>query len=254
MESIFTKISELEGSNKNAALCIIIETSGSTPRKQGSKMLVFEDGQLFGTIGGGALEKQVILNAILAIKNNKAEVYTHHLEKEHNMTCGGKVDIYIEPIQKKKKLIIFGGGHIGKILAEFSKKCDFDITIVDEREEIFNNWDTGNYTIINKNLKLAFDEIPFDENTFITVMTHKHDYDHEIVAYTAKQPHYYLGMIGSKRKIEKLTAIFLNEKILSKEQIARIDWPIGIQIDVQTPEEIAVSILAKIIDVRSGMK
>ena len=74
MDSIFSKIAELENSDQNVALCIIINTKGSTPRKMGAKMVVFEDGKIFGTIGGGSLEKKVIENAIKVIK-----------EKNHNL-------------------------------------------------------------------------------------------------------------------------------------------------------------------------
>lgn len=253
MESIYKKISEIENSAQNAALCIIINTQGSTSRKPGTKMLVFDDKQIYGTIGGGNLEIKVINDALAVMKKNTPQTFNYVLEKDLEMSCGGTVEIYLEPVMNRKKLYIFGAGHIGRILAAFANRLDFNVTLIDERNGIFDDWNTDKFTIINKAHKPALKELIFDKNTFIAVITHKHDYDKEIVAFCAKQPNAYLGMIGSKRKIEKIKNIYIKEKILTQDEMKNIDWPMGIKIDCQTPEEIAISILAKLIDVRGKL-
>ncbi len=253
MESIYKKISEIEKSNKSAALCTIINTSGSTPRKTGTKMIVYNDGTIFGTVGGGSLEKKVIKNAIETIKNKTPQVFKYALTQKEGMGCGGSNDIFIEPITGTSKLIIFGAGHIGKTLAKFAKQVNFSVTLVDDRQDIFNDFDTKEFQIIQKNYNLAFDELQFDDNTYIASITREHSFDRDIIAFCAKQPHAFLGMIGSKAKIATAKKIFLSEKILTEEQMSTINWPMGIDIKCNTPEEIAVSILAKLIDVRSKL-
>ncbi len=253
MESIYKKISEIENSAQNAALCIIINTQGSTSRKSGTKMLVFDDKQIYGTIGGGNLEIKVINDALAVMKKNTPQTFNYVLEKDLGMTCGGTVEIYLEPVMNRKKLYIFGAGHIGRVLATFANRLDFNVTLIDERNGIFDDWNTDKFTIINKAHKAALKELLFDKNTFVTVVTHTHNYDKEIVAFCAKQPYAYLGMIGSKRKIEKIKNNYIKEKILMQDEMKNIDWPMGIKIECQTPEEIAISILAKLIDVRGKL-
>ena len=102
MKSVYEKISEAQ--NENVALCTIVNTKGSTPRKVGAKMIVYENGSIFGTIGGGELERSVIKNATGVMKEKTPKLFRHDLLHQHNMCCGGTVEIYIEPIMEKKKL------------------------------------------------------------------------------------------------------------------------------------------------------
>jgi xanthine dehydrogenase accessory factor len=250
---MYENIVKISKSTQKAALCIITQTKGSTPRKVGSKMLVYDDGKILGTIGGGALEKQVIDDAIEVIKSGEPKYFTHCLAVDLNMSCGGNVDIYIEPILKKKKLHIFGAGHIGKVLAKFALELDFQVTVIDERENIFETWEKEKFEIINKHFSEIREQLVFDENLYITVLTHTHENDKEITGFCAKQNFAYLGMIGSKRKIKQFSDYFLENKALTQEQIDKINMPMGIPIYCQTPEEIAISILAKLIDVRGGL-
>lgn len=254
MKSIHQIAAEFEHSGIRAALCTIIETKGSTPRKPGAKMIVKEDGFLYGTIGGGALEMQVVKDALDVIQSKKSRIFEHALVHDHGMCCGGVVRIFIEPIMTKKKLFIFGAGHIGKALSYFASQLDFRVTLIDERENVFVGWNTEQIICVNKKHKIAFKDLEFDKNTFVCVITHNHAYDREIVQYCVKKSHSYLGMIGSKRKVEIAKKIFLTGKLLSDKEIKNIDWPMGIQIKTNTPEEIAIAILAKLIDVRTTME
>lgn len=253
MKSIHQLVTDFESLGISAALCTIIETRGSTPRKPGAKMIVKDDGASYGTIGGGALEMQVIKDALDVIHTKKPRIFEHALVHDHGMCCGGKVKIFIEPIMAKKKLFIFGAGHIGKALSQFASQLDFRVTLVDERENVFNGLNPEQIICINKKHKTAFKELEFDNNTFVCVVTHNHAFDREIVQFCAKMPHSYLGMIGSKRKVEIAKKIFISGKLLSGKELKNIDWPMGIPIKTQAPEEIAIAILAKLIDVRTTM-
>ena len=252
MQNIYSKLEELIKSGKNAALCVVIDTKGSTPRKAGSKMIVFGDKKSYGTIGGGSIEYNVIDKAIEVLKNNTPKKFTFNLENDLDMTCGGYVEVYIEPVFPLPKLFIFGAGHIGKAVAEFAAKTGFEITLFDEREDVFNQVSEQNIKFVHGNYFEVIEKANFDNNTFIVVTTPKHAYDEEITAICVRKPHAYLGMIGSKRKVETAKKVFLEERGLTQNEIDSIDMPIGIKFAAQTPEEIAISIVAKLIDVKNS--
>lgn len=249
---MYEKIPEIIKSGKQAALCIITNTKGSTPRKIGSKMIVYTNKTIEGTIGGGDIEHYIINKAQEIIAEGKPVLLSHKLHADFKMACGGAVDIYVEPLVSKHKLYIFGAGHIGKILANFAKITDFDVTVIDEREGIFDSWETENYNLINKNFREAFKNIFFDKKSYICAISHTHSYDKEIIAYCGKQEFAYLGMLGSSRKVNKITKEFLDNNTLTKSEIDKIDMPMGIPISCETPEEIAVSIIAKLIDEKNS--
>ena len=133
MKNIYEKIIEIQKGSKNAVVCTVVNTKGSTPRKVGAKMVVYESGKIFGTIGGGELEKAVIKNALEQIKENEPKIFRHDLLHQHGMCCGGTVDIYIEPIRMKNKLYIFGAGHTGQALAKYAVNFQFEGVLIDDR-------------------------------------------------------------------------------------------------------------------------
>ncbi|MFH0865743.1 MAG: XdhC family protein [Bacteroidota bacterium] len=252
MNTIYSKIEELRNDGKGSALCIVISTSGSTPRKTGAKMIVLEDKTIFGTIGGGSIEKDVIDHAADIIKEGKPVIKSYQLEEDLKMKCGGSMEVYIEPLNVFKKLYIFGAGHIGKAVVKYAKELEFNITVFDTRKGIFDQNDFNGCKCVCNDYFKAIDETVFDENTFIVIVTPKHEYDEGILRRVAVKPHAYVGMIGSKRKVEVVKKNLLDEKILSLKEIEKIDMPMGIKFAAETPQEIAISIVAKLIDVRNS--
>lgn len=236
---------------KKSAICIVVDTKGSSPRKIGAKMTVFSNGSILGTIGGGNLEKSVINNAIEQINRNEAKLFKHDLLHQHNMCCGGQVYIYIEPVMEKKNLFIFGAGHTAKALAELAIKLDFEIYIIDNRKDYINAINIEGINKMNVPYTSALPALPFDENSFITIMTYEHSYDRDILAHCLKQNFAYLGMIGSKRKVELTKKMFLESKIATIEQLNKVDMPMGININAEGPEEIAISIISILIAIKN---
>jgi xanthine dehydrogenase accessory factor len=251
MKSIFQDIADIEKTNKPAALCIVISTKGSSPRKAGSKMIVFEDGSITGTIGGGSIEKEVIEEArkVIISKNPFSKEYM--LKNDVGMLCGGSMEVYIEPVERQQKLLVFGAGHIARTLVKFATELGFSITIVDERPGILDDPAFENCMKLNIIHNDAIEKIEFDSNTYIVIITHKHIHDAEILKLVCKKKNAYLGMIGSKPKVAEIKKEFIKEKILTAEQFDLIDSPIGIKLAANTPQEIAVCIIAKLIDVRN---
>ncbi|TAL68138.1 MAG: XdhC family protein [Bacteroidetes bacterium] len=247
MENIYDKIVELRQSSQKAVLCTIVSTKGSVPRKIGAKMLVMDDSKIFGTIGGGSLEKDVIEKSLEIIKSPKTDLISYNLTKDLGMKCGGSVDIFIETLFSQYKLYIFGAGHIGKALAKYTENLDFDVIIIDERENIFDGWLEGRFTKLNITFTDFFSQFKIDENTFIVIVTKGHDTDSEVLENCIKSNAAYIGMIGSKRKASEIRKEFVLGGIVTDNEFDRIDIPIGLEIKAEGPDEIAISIASKLV-------
>lgn len=135
MRNIFETIADLIRSEQSIALATITRTIGSTPRKVGTKMIISRDGNTFGTMGGGDLEKKVIEEAMDAIRKGEPKTISFTLDVDKgklDMMCGGELEVYIEPILPKAKLIIFGAGHITRVLAPLMQMAGFRVSVVDD--------------------------------------------------------------------------------------------------------------------------
>ena len=141
MASIYKCIVELEEKNEVAVLCTIVRSQGSTPRRASSKMLVYPDGRTVGTVGGGEIEHRVTSEALAALETG------HPMYLEYNMAdpsrgdpgvCGGRVEVYVEPILPKPVLVVIGGGHVGKALTHLAHWLGFWVAVCDDRSEFCN--------------------------------------------------------------------------------------------------------------------
>lgn len=252
MRDILLDAAELISQNKPAAMCTVVETAGSSPRKSGSRMLVLPDQRIIGTIGGGAVELETMKKAMEVMKTGIPMLYKYNLKTDLQMACGGDMKVYIEPLVTKPNLYIFGAGHIGKALSFMAADIGFQITIIDERNGIFDDYSQDQFMLCNDNFTDFISRADFTNETFIVIMTHEHRYDYEVLSKVCKKPHKYLGMIGSKTKVKKAKDDLVESNILTNEEIDKIDMPIGVPINCETPQEIAVSILAKLIDVKNS--
>ncbi len=255
MISIYASIEKARTMGKKAALCIITDSKGSAPQKQSAKMIVYEDGSIEGTVGGGRLEMLAIKDAQEAIKTSKPAKRVYDLAKDLDMSCGGVTEIYIEPILPDLKLYIFGSGHVGQAVARYAPDFDFHVTLFDDRKiEIpVNTNHNVNLNYIGKDCTDSIEDIIFDTSTFIMIATHTHATDEKLLSICAKKPSAYIGMIGSTKKISQARKRLTEQHILTEKELNRIDMPIGISFNAVSPQEIAVSILAKMIDVKNTM-
>lgn len=251
MNNIFAEILQTENSLQHVALCTVVKTTGSTPRKAGAKMLVYENGHTSGSIGGGKTEKLTIEKAISAIERNEVDLFQFKLNHENEMMCGGEMIIFIEPLQKQSKLYIFGGGHIGRNIAKIAAFVGFVVTIIDERDVKLDDAENAPISHLKLHYREAFDKLIFDENTYIVSASHSHDFDSDIIGFSAKQKTAYVGMIAGKRKIANISKHYIDNNILTANQIEKIKWPAGVSIECQTPEEISIAVVAELVDFRS---
>lgn len=252
MKSLFDLISSYQKEGIYCALCTVVSTKGSTPLKSGAKMLLTEKGILHGTIGGGNLEKAVLKNATELMHSGETKLFEHNLVQQHGMCCGGLVQILIESIVPAEQLFIFGSGHVGRALASFAQECGFEVFMIDPRKEELEKLKQE----IRNRLQFSYTEIlpslRFTSRSYIAVMTYDHQLDREVIAHCVKQPHAYLGMIGSKRKVTISKNMFRSTGLFTEEMLDHIDMPMGYDVKGKNPEEIAIGILAKIITVKNN--
>lgn len=251
--NLFFEIQNLLELGFPCVCCTVIHTKGSTPRKVGAKMIVKENGSIKGTIGGGNLEKKVIENALIQLKLKEAKIYKHDLLNQHNMCCGGTVEIFIEPILPMNRLYIFGAGHTGQALAKIAVNTGFEVFIIDDRKEYIDKIeDTKEINKLQVDFKKILPTLPFNNRTYCVILTYEHEVDRDILSFCINKPHAYIGMIGSLRKIEMTKKMFLDAGIATKSQLEKVNMPIGKKINAETPAEIAISILAELIENKNG--
>jgi xanthine dehydrogenase accessory factor len=250
--TIFEILQVLKQRNQMAVMATVVEAGGAVPRQAGARMLVFADGEIAGTIGGGAIEKRIIEEAIALLTSGGTRLLHYNLEEELAMACGGTVTVFLEVLQPSLKLIVFGAGHIGQALVPLAKMLGFHVTVVDNRPEFANKERLAQADqIIAKPYANAFNELQMDNHTYSVIVTHHHRYDQEILEYCSRKPFAYLGMIGSRHKVgaalARLADLGVSEKIIQK-----IQTPIGLDLGGQTPAEIAIAIAAEWIALSHG--
>ncbi len=250
---IYEEIVRLKKEGRPSAVATIVQCVGSSPQKEGAKMLVRDDGSVFGTMGGGCLEAEVIQAALMVIKDGSPRTLPIELTERHGgLVCGGKVLVYIEPIIPEPRLIILGAGHVGKALAKVAKFSGFRTIIVDDRDEFANreNIPEADETIVH-DFGNIFSRVLADRGSYIVVATRGHNHDLDALKAALRTDAGYIGLLGSKRK-RALLFRMLGEAGFSREDIGRVITPVGLSIGAVTPEEIAISIMAQIIQKRRG--
>jgi xanthine dehydrogenase accessory factor len=251
MKSIFARIAELEKKGISFALATIIKTSGSTPAKPRSHILVFPDGRTEGTVGGGALEKSIIYDSVLSLKKGNSTKKVYRLE-ERGMLCGGKAEVFIQTFSGvHPRLIIFGGGHIAQRLGPMASLAGIPYWVVDDRKGFANRQRFPDAEeVVHSSFKTVFPKLPIDKNTFLVIVTYAHKADALCLEKALQTKASYIGMIGSSSKVT-LILDRIEKKGLKVKKDQRVYTPIGLDIGDHTPGEIAVSILAEIIKIKS---
>lgn len=326
---LYSLISDHLAKGKNGALATIVEKIGAAPRDQGAKMFITAEGDIFGTIGGGAVEAQTRLEAIKVIETERHRMLVFKMDgksaAEEDMICGGNISIFIEPVEARHKevydavsnavkrctegfivtrytdaeiskslftlagatvgdaldeetkarisdtgrgvifspgflaipllvrsaLYIFGAGHVSQHIARIAGMVNFDITVIDDREEYCNagRFPDARETIV-VNFNAAFKDLLFSGSEYVVIVTRGHKHDALVLKQVLRRPVRYIGMIGSRRKTAMVFDHLRSEGI-EDTLFTQVFAPIGLDIGAETPEEIAVSIVAELIHVRS---
>lgn len=256
MITFYNKILELLNTKTPFVSVTLVDTIGSVPQNQGSKMLVTANGLFYGTIGGGKVEKKSIDEALKLLDNQnkeKALFYQWNLNKDVGMTCGGTVKLFFEVFnQNNWNIVIFGAGHVSNAIIPILYKLDCQITCIDPREEWLEKiLDVPNLKkICISEMKDYVSKIP--ENSFVILMTMGHTTDKPILLEILKTRTFpYIGVIGSKAKANILYKD-IKEAGLPEDSKKLFYCPIGLDIGTNDVHEIAISVIAQLIQERDS--
>lgn len=257
MESIYQAILDAQRSGTPAALATVIRARGSVPRHETSKILVFADGHIAGTVGGGELENRTIEEAKQVIQQGSPRIISHSLvdpSRGDAGVCGGEVEVFIEPILPPATLLIMGAGHVGRALAHLAKWMGYRIVVTDDRADLCTHdfIPDADEFVVGPTTE-ALSKIQIDHQTYIASVTRGYLYEVDALPILLQTPAPYIGVIGSKRRWA-MAVKDLRAKGITDEALGRVHAPIGLEIEAETPEEIAVSIMAEIIMLRRGGK
>ncbi len=237
---------------EHVALATVIGVDGSAPRGAGARMLVWPDGRTLGTVGGGNFELQVTRAALDALREGRPRRFAVHLTRDLGMCCGGAMEVYIEPMVPRERLIVFGAGHVARPTAVIARELGFDVTVVDARDEYATPERFPGVTLVNEDPRRWARRLKTDARTWILVVTHDHALDQDLLELLLPGTYAWLGLIGSRAKVAKF---FLRLRAAGVDEalFARVSAPVGLDLGAETPEEIAVAIAAEIVRVRRGV-
>ncbi|MBN1771163.1 MAG: XdhC family protein [Deltaproteobacteria bacterium] len=234
------------------ALCTVEATAGSTPREAGSRMTVPGEGRPTGTVGGGALELAIVERARGCLQTGRGETAELALDAQKAgglaAECGGTVRVRIEVLGAPRRLVVFGAGHVGAATARVARDAGLLPLVIDDRADALEPLAAEGLAVRSAPAEEAVAAAALRCEDCVVVVTRGHEHDERVVTDALKQELAYVGMIGSRRKVET------TRKALARAGIppARIDAlhaPIGIDIGAETPGELAVCIVAEVIGV-----
>jgi xanthine dehydrogenase accessory factor len=217
-------------------------------------MLVYADGRSIGTIGGGCYENDAAGKARESIRTRKAGVAHYDLSDavagDNGLICGGRMDVFIEPLDPSPRLLVVGAGHVSQCVAKMAADVGFRVQVLDDRETFANRErfpSADEVTVADNAAFLAETGLP--SSLYVVVVTRGHTHDLSAMRALAGRPFRYVGMIGSRAKVARLFDALAGEGAPA-EWLRQVRAPIGLSIGAITPEEIAVSIVAELIAVR----
>ena len=234
----------------SVVLATVVQTSRSVPRRPGSKMLVYADGRTVGTIGGGEMESRVVAQSLVCFSTRQPYLCTYQLLDPRNGdpgVCGGEVVVSLEPFMPTPTVYVIGCGHVGKAVVELAHWLGFRVVATDDRADLVGKeaLPLADDTICG-HISEAIAAFPITEETHVVVVTRNMGLDVDIVPHLLASNARSIGVMGSKRRWDETRAALV-AKGFANHDLEKVTAPIGIELHAETPEEIAVSILAEIV-------
>lgn len=255
MKTYINRLNELINDKIPVVAITLVDAKGSTPQDQGSKMLVTAKGLLYGTVGGGKVEKRSIELAQQMLGDDyngkKTQFVEWKLQQDVGMTCGGAVKLFFEAFNCSDwEIVIYGAGHVANHLIPILTALDCNITCVDMRQEWLDKLENkSNLTKIQTDVLDSETEF-ISKNAYVLLMTQGHSFDRPVlqkILLTKKLP--FIGVIGSRAKAKTIRSELL-ENGLESALIDSFNCPIGLKIGSNHPQEIAISIAAQLLQLR----
>ncbi len=256
--SVFDEAARLEVEGEPFVLCTVAGAIRSTPRDSGARMLVRSGGAIVGTIGGGPLEATVIREAIELIGRPEAEPVLFDAtlsdtgEVNLGMKCGGEIQVLLDPVRPRERLVVFGAGHVGLKIADLALASEWRVTVADDRPE--------RLALVSEGASRVSFEADTPERAlaivgpgdFVVIVTRCHEMDERVLRAALPTKARYIGCIGSRRKIAVVFRNIRHDAGLDPSRDPRVYSPVGLDLGSKRPGEIAVSVMAELLAVRDG--
>lgn len=237
------KLHELRAAGVPAMIATVIRVSGSTPREAGAKMIILGDGSIHGTVGGGFLEQQTLIEARRVFGDGGTRLVRIPLTEETGQRCGGEAEVLFESVNMGPAVHVFGAGHVGIALAKALAGTPFSAHLVDDRPEWIDHPEIPAGTARHKMpWRQYVDSVVWSaERSFSVIMTFGHVHDEAILEAIIDKPQRYIGLMGSRAKWADIQRSLV-EKGVSADSLSRVRCPVGLPLGGKTPAEIAISI------------
>ncbi len=250
MRTVTLAMLEILDGGGRGALATVVRSSGSTPQEPGARMLLRPDGSTVGTIGGGAIEHHVLSELRACVVDGRPRTIHKDLVRDLGMCCGGRMEVFVEAVEGRPRLVVFGAGHVGKACAALAQTLGFRVVVVDDREELNTEERFPSCERVLLEPTEAAAELNVTARDWLLIVTHDHRLDEAALDVFARLPHAYIGLIGSRRKIYRIFARIDARRGLP--DLSRVYAPVGLDIGAVSPEEIAVSIASELVALRHG--
>lgn len=251
---IYRRLTDMVAAGQSGVLATVIRTRHSTPRQAGSKMIILPDGSVFGSVGGGVAEARVTEEAKLVLKDGRPRCLPLDLAGDLGV-CGGHMEVFLEPVTKADPFFVIGAGHVGRALVDMGRALPFRFTLVDDRPGLLADLEgvTGIHLLEASAEKFRSTlEVPTNGAMLIASRNHELDGDYLEAVLAAERragrEFSFLGALASRTKAAILRRRFADDD-WSRERVARMQYPVGLDLGAETPAEIALSILAEALQV-----
>ncbi|HQZ33967.1 MAG TPA: XdhC/CoxI family protein [Ilumatobacteraceae bacterium] len=234
-------------------LVTVVDTQRSVPRHAGSKMLVYASGSTSGTVGGGEMEARVRAEAALAHLDGRPRLLRYDLidpVQGDPGVCGGEVHLYLEPHMPPPTVYVIGCGHVGAAVVQLAHWMGMRVIAYDDRAELVTDEAVPLADArLSGDIAAALQAVPVTADTHLVVVTRNVALDLQLLPALLATNARSIGVMGSRRRWDTTSAA-LRQRGVTDERLARVSSPIGLDLHAETPEEIAVSILAEIVSLR----
>jgi xanthine dehydrogenase accessory factor len=247
-------LTEAVEAGRPVVLATVVETRRSAPRRSGTKMLVFADGKTSGTIGGGEMESRVIAAAANALSDRRPRLLEYSLVDPalgDPGVCGGEVKIYLEPYMPRHTVYVIGCGHVGRAVVDLAHWLGYRTVAIDDRAEVVapEALPNADQRVVGSLADLS-EQVP--EDASIVVVTRNTDLDVAVLPEALATPARYIGVMGSTTRWRTVSQTLV-EAGVAPSDLNRVHSPIGLEMNAETLEEIAVSIMSEIIQINRAV-
>jgi xanthine dehydrogenase accessory factor len=255
-QSILEELLEAKANGRECVLVTVAATKGSVPRQAGTRMIVYSPGEVSGTVGGGKFEALVIEDSLATLQTGKPELKTYVLregsECSFGAICGGEVTALLEPQNRRETIYLFGAGHCAIAIARQARICGFRTVLVEDRPAIVQSFEPADKKEIEPEPAKWINQQSWRRSDALILVNRNYQLDRDALEAALKTGGFgYIGMMGSKRKVHRVYDE-LRQRGMEPKVFEQVHAPIGLEIGADSPEEIAVSVMAEVLAVLRG--